>query len=392
MSQNSKGQILVVQDNASLPLLRQLLTDVGYQVLEAKSGEEALALLAQNSVDLAIVEIDLPGMDGYTLCRQLRQQDKTREMPVMMLAFRGHINDKVAGFEAGVDDFLTKPYESQELVYRLKILLARKGKRLDMPAPEPTHGRVIALFGTKGGVGRTTIGVNLAVSLQRRSKCKVVLFDADFFFGDIALHLGLSPSHSILDLINRIDEVDEEVLDQVLVQHPSGLRVLLSPRDPEDVEFITPSHVARILDKLATIYDYIIVDCQAIYDERTLQILERADAIMLLIKPEVGCVKNMAVFSELAAKLKLSFDKKIYIVLNRAGSKSGIGSKEIERIFRRQISFQVGSGGNAVVLSVNRGVPLVVEQPNHPFSLQVTQMADYFLKTMPPLDGQFAAR
>lgn len=392
MSQNNKGQILVVQDNATLPLLRQLLTDVGYHVLEAKSGEEALALLPQNTVDLAILEIDLPGMDGYTLCRQLRQQEQTREMPIMMLAFRGHINDKVAGFEAGVDDFLTKPYESQELVYRLKILLARKGKRVEPLAPEPTHGRVIALFGTKGGVGRTTIGVNFSVALQRRSHGKVVLVDADFFFGDIALHLGLPPSHSILDLINRIDEVDEEVLDQVLVKHASGLRVLLSPRDPEDVEFITPSHVARLLDKLASIYDYVVVDCQAIYDERTLQILERADAIMLLIKPEVGCVKNMAVFSELAAKLKLSFDKKIYIVLNRAGSKSGIGSKEIERIFRRQISFQIGSGGNAVVLSVNRGVPLVIEQPNHPFSVQVTHMADYFFSNMPPLDGQPAVR
>lgn len=385
MCQNAKGCILVVQDQETTALLRQSLSVAGYHVLDANSGEEAFVVLMEFPVDLIITDSDLPGVDGYTFCRQLRQREMTRELPIMMLSKKSSADDKVAGFEAGVDDYITKPFEPVELLHRIKVLVARHQKRQGHVSPPPTRGHIVALFGTKGGVGRTTVGVNLAVALQRKLQGRVALVDADFFFGDIALHLGLSPSHTILDLISRIDRIDEEVLDQVLIPHSSGLRVLISPRDPEDVELITPAHLSRLLDILAAHFDYVVVDCQGIYDERTLTTLERADAILLLIKPEVACVKNMAVFSELAAKLKMPFDRKIHIVLNRANSKSGIGAKEIERIFRRQIAFQIASGGNAVVVSVNRGVPLVIDQPNHPFSVQVNSIADHILRTLPTL-------
>ncbi len=386
MNQGDRPQILIVQDEPTLLVLRPLLGGAGYRLLEAVSGQQALALAQQQQVDLVIAEIDLPDMDGYDFCRRLRQDAVTCAVPVVFLTHRGHINDKVSGFEAGADDYVCKPFEPQELGYRLKLVMARKGTRgidIGSGAPQPARGRIIALFGTKGGVGRTTIGVNLAVALQRRSRGRIVLVDADFFFGDIALHLGLPPQHDILDIISRTEGVDSEVVEQALIQHGSGVRVLLSPRNPEDVELIQPNHVAQLLDYLVTAHDYILVDCQAIYDERTLIILEKADAILLIIRPDVGSVKNMAVFSELAAKLQLSFDRKIHIVLNRAGTKSGIGANEIERIFRRQIEFHVGSGGNAVSVSVNRGVPLIVDQPNHPFSVQVTQIADTLLRNMP---------
>lgn len=376
--------ILVVQDSPTAALLRQPLKNEGHEVVEAASGEEALDLVARYPIDLAIVEISLPGMDGHDLCRQLRANASFGASPILMLTFKTNIDDKVTGFEAGADDYLTKPFQSQELIYRVRLLLSRSMRRVESQAQQPTRGRIIALFGTKGGVGRTTIGVNLSIALQRRTRGRIALFDADFFFGDVALHLNLSPSRTIVDLIERIDLVDPEFLDQVLIPHSSGIRVLLSPRNPEEVESILPVHIERLLDLLAASYDYVIVDCQASYDERMLLILEKADAILLIIKPEIGCVKNMAVFSELAAKLRLPFDKKIHIVLNRSGSNSGIGPKDIERIFRRQIAFHIGSGGNAVVVSLNRGVPLMIEHPSHPFSIQVSQVADYLIRNMPP--------
>jgi len=391
MSPIPPKRILIVQDNATSILLKQLLIGEGYEILEAASGEQALDLIAQSPVDLAIIEVVLPGMNGYELCRRLRTSETFGGLPIMMLTFKSDAADKVAGFEAGIDDYLTKPFVNQELVYRVRLLLGRSARRPEWQVEQQTRGRVIALFGTKGGVGRTTIGVNLSIALRRRTHGKVVLFDADFFFGDIALHLNLSPSHTILDLVERIDQLDTELVDQVLVSHPSGVRVLMSPRSPEDVEMIGPTHIARLLDFLTATYDYVVVDCQTSYDERTLVLLEKADTILLVIKPEVGCVKNMAIFSELAVKLGLQFDKKIHIVLNRAGSKSGISPKEIERIFRRQIGFQIGSGGNAVVVSVNRGVPLMIEHPSHPFSLQVTQIADYLIRNSSHVESGFAA-
>ncbi len=383
MNPSEQTCILIVQDSVTSAQLRQQLGSAGYTVLEAITGEQALALVAEQPVDAAIIETDLPAMNGLDLCRGLRQSEYAHDLPVLILTSRGEISDKVAGFEAGADDYLTKPYQPQELGYRLRTILARRQKTLRLRAPAQSRGRIVALFGTKGGVGRTTIGVNLSIGLQRRTHAKVLYFDGDFFFGDAALHFGLPPSHTILDLIEHMDNLDSEVLDRVLIPHTSGVRVLMSPRKPEDVELITPSQVTRLLDRFTETEDYVIVDCQAIYDERTLVALEKADAILLVIKPEVGCVKNMAVFYELAAKLGLSFDKKVHIVLNRSNSKSGVVAKDIERIFRRPIAFHIGSGGNAVVMSVNRGTPLIVHHPNHHFSLQVQQVADYIVKLLP---------
>jgi pilus assembly protein CpaE len=382
MNQNGQITVLVVQDLDTVHALRQVFERENYHLAEAYEAEQALGLMAMRSVDLVIIESRLPGMSGTDLCRQIRQNPWTRNVPILMLSSRTDLDDKVAGYEAGVDDYLTKPFEPVELVHRVRILLARQGKHPRAQPVNAKRGKIIALIGTKGGVGRTTIGTNLAVALRRQSKAPVLLFDADFYFGDIALHLNLSPAHTIMDLVQRINELDSDILEQVLIPHSSGVSVLLSPRNPEDVESIAPEHLDQMLDLITSNYDYTIIDCQAIYDERALVLLEKADAILLVIKPEVGCIKNMAVFSETAVKLGLSFDKKIHIALNRAGSKSGIGTSEIERIFRRQISFQLPSAGNAVVVSVNRGIPLIMEHPNHPFSVQITRMADHFIRAL----------
>jgi pilus assembly protein CpaE len=381
MAQNIGRRILIVQDGPTLAQLSHALVAEGCEIISAESEHEAAQRLEQYAPEVVLIEAELPGFDGFAFCRRIRQSEATHDLPVLMLAFKSELPDKMAGFEAGADEYITKPFQMPELIYRLKIILARKPRFTEFKPETPGNGKIIALFGTKGGVGRTTIAVNLALALLQRTRSKVMLFDADFFFGDLALHLNLPPSHTILDFVEHINQLDNDLADQILIPHPSGLRVLISPRSPEKVEYITSAHVDRLLKFLANHFDYIVVDCQGNYDERMLVVLEQADTILLITKPEVGCIKNMAVFSELAIKLGFPFDK-IHIVLNRSGSNSGIDPKEIERIFRRQIAFHIGSGGRAIVVSVNRGVPLILEQPNHPFSLQVKQIAEFLTRSL----------
>lgn len=391
MNSNLKQRILLAQDFQTLESLGQFLREYGYETIAVSSGEQALERAAVEHIDLVVTEMNLPGLDGIALCRKLRQNASTRHVPILGLSWRSELADKVAGFEAGMDDYITKPFQHQELVYRLKVLATRASNRAGPPEPG-RRGRLIALFGTKGGVGRTTIGVNLAVALHQHTQKRVVLFDADFFFGDIALHLGLKPSPTIVDLARNIDHLDAELMAQVLHKHASGLRVLLAPREPESVETIVPTHLSQLLNALVSNNDYVLVDCQAIYDERTMAILEKADEILLVIKPEMGCVKNLAVFAELDAKLGLHLDKKIRVILNRAGTQSGIAANDIERFFKRPINFNVPSGGNAVVQSVNRGMPLIVSQPRHAFSRQVWQIADHIAKSQVLAEPQPATR
>jgi pilus assembly protein CpaE len=231
-------------------------------------------------------------------------------------------------------------------------------------------------------VGKTTVAVNTAVTLHRKSGGRVLIFDADFFFGDVGVHLNLPPTRSVVDLIEHLDEIDPELVEQVVLRHSSGMRVLLSPFRPEKAELVTPEHVKRLLVYLAEQYDYVIVDCHSAYDERTLSILERADEIMLVVTPEVGPIKNTSVFLDIAGKLGLSLDK-IHVILNRSNSDVGINIQEIERSFKHRVEFSIVSGGRPVVLSVNHGQPLTLVKPDHPVSQEIFRITDWLIKNTP---------
>jgi pilus assembly protein CpaE len=377
MNSNAMTRILVVDDDPTIRKLVELvLTQAGYQVTLAATGEQGFSLASQQSFDMAVLDVMLPGMDGYTLCRRLRAHPRTSLIPILMLTAQAETRDKLAGFNAGADDYVTKPFEPAEFVVRVKVLLARSAV---MTAPAPAkpaqHGKIWAVFGAKGGVGKTTLAVNLAVALARQPNVRVILVDADFEFGDVGAHLNLSPSRTILDLLPRIDELDEELISRVLLRHDSNVRVLLGPYRPEDAERIQPEVLTRIIHTLAGHADYVIVDCAANYSERTLVLLENADQILMILTPEIGPVKNTSTFLELAGTLGIP-ETRIQIVLNRANSEVGIAAQEVERALNKTIPARLMSGGRPVVLSVNRGIPLLLAQPQHPFAQQVVRVAE----------------
>ncbi|MCI0477899.1 MAG: response regulator, partial [Anaerolineales bacterium] len=247
-------------------------------MVSATTGEEALTLAQREPPDLAILDVMLPGVDGYTVCRRLRKNPATALLPILMLTAQSETRDKLAGFDAGADDYLTKPFAPPELVLRVRSLLARIASTGVKPKPAQ-RGKLWAVFGAKGGVGKTTIAVNLAIALAKQPNTRVALVDADFSFGDIAAHLNLSPSRTILDLAPRLHDLDDVLLSKVLIGHESGVRVLLGPYRPEDAERIAPDALQIILRALTEMFDYVIADCASNYDERTLTLLESTDQI-----------------------------------------------------------------------------------------------------------------
>jgi pilus assembly protein CpaE len=169
----------------------------------------------------------------------------------------------------------------------------------------------------------------------------------------------------------------------VLIRHASGIRVLLSPFRPDQAAEITPEHIQRLLEFLSTIYDYIVVDCQTVIDNRLMPALDLATDIMLVVTPEMGCLKNMRILLDQFVDVGIDL-KKLHVVLNRAATNVEIEVKDIEQAFKQKVAFSLSSGGRPVVLSINRGVPLIMEQPKHPISQQIMHMADYFLLQAPP--------
>ncbi|MBA3533037.1 MAG: response regulator [Ardenticatenales bacterium] len=372
-------RILVVDDDRALAeLLRRILTKEGFDVTVSHNGEDAIQRTMQTNYALALLDVMLPGMDGYTVCRRLRQNPTTQYLPILMLTAKGDIADKIAGFEVGADDYLTKPFQPKDLVYRVRSLIARSQNVIPGDSVETEQGRVIAVFGSKGGVGKTTIATNLAVALRQRSEKRVALLDADFFFGDVGVHLNLPAVRTVYDLIKHPGDWDTEIAEQTLIPHPSGIRVLLSPFRPEDGEQVTVGHIEKIVKFLARHYDFVVIDCQPSYGNRMLKVMELSTDVLMVVTPEVGPLKNTSLFLDWVAELGYSVEK-VNIVLNRYNSNVGIGAEEIERTLEHQVTFRVMSGGRPVVMSVNRGVPLVIEEPEHPFSTQILQIADFYI-------------
>jgi pilus assembly protein CpaE len=363
--------------------MRAMLVGEGYEVGQASMADEAYELALRQPPSLMVLGDELRGSDPYELCRRLRKNASTQPLPILMIGSGNRPEEKIRSVEAGADDFLAKPYKGEELVYRVKGLLAR-GPHSARAAGPTRGGRVIAVFSAKGGTGKTTIAVNLAVCFRRRHNKRVVLFDSDFFFGDLNVHLNIPSVRTILDLVAAGGEFSAESMEKVLSTHSTGLRLLLSPQRPEDAELITVDHVHMALEILSSTYEYVIVDCHTSYDDRTVAVLESASYILLVAAPELGAIENTAMFFELAEKLEVP-PERIHVVLNRFNTNVGIEEKQMEHSLRHPIEFRVPTGGRPVAMSVNRGVPLVLERADYPFSDHIIKIAEKIAADLRPV-------
>ena len=182
------------------------------------------------------------------------------------------------------------------------------------------------MFSPKGGVGRTTVAVNLAVAAATELGKKVVLVDGSFQFGDVGVLLNLNPKNkSIADLVPELEQAGHEVesIDTFVINHSAGIRVLLAPPSPEMAELITPAGIRRVIEALRLTHELVIVDCTAFFNDTTLAILDSADTILTMLSLEITSIKNMRLFLEVADQLGYDGGK-VRLILNRADSALGI--------------------------------------------------------------------
>lgn len=233
--------------------------------------------------------------------------------------------------------------------------------------------KVITLFSPKGGVGTTTVAVNLACALRALGS-RVALVDGNISFGNVGLFLDLQPSMSMLHLLDGVDRVHEASLDEALLPHESGLRVLLAPPMPEDGEKITSAHLRTIIALLRARYDYIVVDTWPSYDERVLTMLEAADHIVAPTGPDLPSIKNLEAFLRVAQLLGYP-DEKVLPVLMRADSVPESHVVGLEGFLGRPLGCRIVSDGKRVMESVNNGAPFVRTAPHAPVSQSIIGLA-----------------
>jgi pilus assembly protein CpaE len=336
--------------------------------------------------DIIVMDINMPGMDGVAAAEIISQ--RLPNSPVIMMSVHGEAEQLKRAMLAGAREFLVKPFSADEFATSIKRVFERELVRReqmqatrDAAGPPSVDGvgnvedhQVIAVFSPKGGAGRTTIATNLALALKRETDQRVALIDANLQFGDVGVLLNLNPKNrSMLDAVDG-GEPDKEIIESVMIDHSTGIRVLLAPPSPEGADLVTPAYLRKMVDTLRESHDWVVVDLPSGLNDHTLGVLDAADQVLVIAALEITTIKNVRLFLEVADQLDYE-RAKIRLVINRSDASQGIRIGDVEASIRRPIEGSIVSDGRLAVLAVNRGVPFVVSHPESPLSRDVIALA-----------------
>jgi pilus assembly protein CpaE len=216
--------------------------------------------------------------------------------------------------------------------------------------------------------------VNLAVALAGEQRQTVTLVDGSFQFGDVGVLLNLNPKNkSIIDVVADPGATDEELVDTTLINHSTGIKVLLAPPSPEMAELVTVDQVRRVMNRLRATNDFTVIDLWPHFNDVTLALLDTSDVILTILTLEISNIKNIRLFLEVAEQL--GYSERIKLVLNRADSAFGIRVADVESSVGRKIDHQVVSDGRTVVYALNRGVPFVWSNSQAPVSEDILKIS-----------------
>jgi pilus assembly protein CpaE len=233
----------------------------------------------------------------------------------------------------------------------------------------------MVVYGPKGGTGATTLAVNLAVTLQDEETF-VALVDGNLQFGDVAVFLNEQIRNSVLDLAPRVDELDEELIEEVMIAHAaSGISFLAAPPRPEYAENVTGEQFSKVLEFLRRIYSYVVIDASSTLTDVILAAMDVSDLVILVTTQDIPAVKNARLYLDLAGVLGID-RKKILFVMNRFDKRVGIMPERVSDSFKHEIVAVIPNDERAVVPSINRGVPFMLGDQSRPIAKSITSLAE----------------
>lgn len=388
-----KIKVLIADDIAATRENIQKLIEFHPEVMvagTAASAEEAIATAKDARPDIILMDINMPGMDGIAATEIL-----SRDLPsaaIIIMSVQGEKEYLRRAMIAGAKDYLIKPFTGDELLQAVKQIYVNEQRRKKVIPLEPKvqeSGKVITVFSTKGGIGKTTIATNLSVALAARTRAKVGVLDADLQFGDVSLFLNVMPKATIADLVRDMDNLDEKMLSSYMTASESGVKVLAAPLRPEQADLVSGSHLSSIIKMMRGMYQYTVIDTAPSFNESMLAVLDASDQIFVVAAMDLPTIKNVKLCLEIMESLGYGRGK-IKLILNRADSESGMHIEEVAESLQYPFTATFPSDGKTVVASVNRGVPFVLGSPEALISQNIFDLAksiatgDWKAKEDPP--------
>jgi pilus assembly protein CpaE len=303
--------------------------------------------------------------DAYSAIREYTRA------PVILLCSGECSGILAEALDAEVADVIPLPQLTENIVFAI-----RKACQVEKRSTSTSShmGRVATVFSPKGGIGKTVVSTNLAVSFAKYHKERTLLLDLDLQFGDAAIMLGIEPEKTIYDLVVAPGELDTEKLAGYTTPHPCGLDILPAPIRPEDAELVTEGKLARLLEVARASYDMIIVDTSPFFHGPMLATLDRTDILLLLCGLDIPTIKNVRLGLQTLELLSFP-NERIRVILNRANTNVGLKRSEVEETLRTKVHVELPSD-RAVPMAVNQGKPVALAEPGADFSKAIRDLSN----------------
>jgi pilus assembly protein CpaE len=331
----------------------------------------------------ANVDVVLHGVDGPHLpVAELEAIRAATPAPVVVLTSDRSGALLAEALVAGVFDVVLLPQPVDSVAFTVAKAHSHAHSRPAQEAAKQVagtgaEGKVVTVFGPKGGTGKTTLVCNLAAVVARRHGKRVLVLDLDLQFGDAAIMFGLEPEKTIFDLVMARGELDSDALAGYVASHPSGADLLAAPMRPEDAELVTEERLATLFAVARASYDVIVVDTAPFFHGPVLATLDRTDHLLLMAALDVPGIKNVKLAGQTLDLLHFPPERR-RLVLAGTGAKSALKPAEVERALDLKASWSTPHDKD-VPASVNRGVPVAAESARGDYGKAVAAIADGLL-------------
>lgn len=397
-------KILVIDDHPeTLSIIQRVLQQQGYNVLGARSGFRGLALAESENPDLVMVDGMMPEMDGWEVCRQLRGNPRLAEIPIIMFTAVDEAEQKLAGFDAGADDYLTKPTEPDELLERVKTILEnrtpkavaqtqlheplttniRPASEPKIPLPTtmsfPNEGSITAVLGARGGAGATTLAINLASSMASNGH-HTTLLDLDLAQGHIALYLSQKHQHGLNNVLAQPETQWPQVVQTEISQYNEHLSLLLLHKKLADEPVaLRPEQVQNLLQPFIKPNHHLVIDCGHQISPVIESVLSLADQIIVCLRPErvaLANARHLLTYLHEISPLEASVQAIIFDFTNQMN----IPHESLEKFLNHPLLAILPISPTEMNKAVNKSIPLVQLNPQAKASILIRQVAQQLTK------------
>lgn len=371
------GKILIVDDEMdTISYLRLALAPLNFDVIPAINGTEALLLAQSHKPDLIILDVMMPDLDGFEVTRRLRASPETSNIPILMFTARTQITDKIAGFNSGVDIYLTKPVHTVELQANVKALLAHRQPKA---AGQVEKHYMVGVLGTKGGLGVSTLVLNLSMALSQRSKKNIIAVEMRPGSGIWGMELNLTNTDGLANILRKDpSEITAAYISDQLTKTPYNVRLLLASNKPGDAGLISNTSQRDILlQQLPQLAPYVLLDIGTHVIPGFESLVDACDEMILVTEPHPITVKlTRNIIDELKNK-GYGTEKLLSVVtINRTRSDMILPQSQIETELGQPPILGIIPAGEQAFVAARKAAPLITVQPDGITAKQFTQLAE----------------